>query len=103
MKFSDLRSRSTDPTAPASPAASPVERVEALYQELVEHYGDGDQRELRAAAKLLLVALAQFRAHGGPDWVHLLDEYVALIKTDPAHFERLLQSNRSDPHDGILA
>jgi hypothetical protein len=103
MKFSDLTSRLTDPTSPASPVASPIERVEALYRELVEHYGDGEQRELRAAAKLLLVALVQFRAHGGPDWVRLLDEYVALIKTDPAQFERLLQSNRSEPHDGILA
>lgn len=103
MKAPRLSSRAFDPTSPAPPLASPIERVEALYQDLVQHYGDGDQRELRAAAKLLLVALAQFRAHGGPDWPRLLDEYVALIKTDPTRFEQLLASNRSEPQDGIWA
>lgn len=87
----------------AAADAAPLERVEALYRELVAHYGGGEARELRAAAKLLLVALAKFREHGGPQWKSLLDEYVALIKTNPAKFERMLASNRSEPHDGIWA
>ncbi|WPL15775.1 hypothetical protein Thiowin_00692 [Thiorhodovibrio winogradskyi] len=103
MNSSRLPPHTSNSSSPTSPAASPLERVEALYLELVAHYGDGDQRELRAAAKLLLVALARFRTHGGPDWARLLDEYVVLAKTDPARFERLLSSNRSEPHDGIWA
>jgi hypothetical protein len=72
---------------------SPTDRVEALFHELVAHYGAGDDRELRAAAKLLLVALAKFRAHGGEHWHTLLDEYVNIVKRDPVRFERMLQSN----------
>ncbi len=45
---------------------TPLEKVEAFYVELLEYYGDGDEREIRAAAKLLLVALAKFKEHGGP-------------------------------------
>jgi hypothetical protein len=86
-----------------SAEATPVEQIEALYQTLVAHYGAGEQRELRAAAKLLLVALAKFRHHGGPDWPQLLDEYVQILKTDPARFERMLESNRGTPADGFYA
>jgi hypothetical protein len=82
---------------------TPVERVEALYLELVEHYGDGDQRELRAAAKMLLVALARFREHGGPNWPVLLDEYVDILKHDPQRFQRMLESNRASTPDELLA
>ena len=96
--------RSDSPhSQPVDSHGSPVERVEALYRELVDHYGGGEERELRAAAKLLLVALARFRQHGGPEWARLLDEYVHIIKTDPARFERMLESNRGEPHDGIWA
>ena len=38
---------------------TPLEKVEALYDELVAHYGAGEDKEIRAAAKLLLVALAK--------------------------------------------
>ncbi|MBK5930821.1 hypothetical protein [Halochromatium salexigens] len=81
----------------------PIERVEALYAELVQHYGEGDQRELRAAAKILLVALAKFQEHGGPDWTTLLDEYVDILKRDPKHFQRMLESNRATTPDELLA
>ncbi len=81
----------------------PVERVEALYAELIQHYGDGDQRELRAAAKILLVALAKFREHGGPHWDSLLDEYVDILKQDPRRFQRMLESNRATTPDELLA
>jgi hypothetical protein len=81
----------------------PVERVEALYAELVQHYGEGEQRELRAAAKILLVALAKFREHGGPHWATLLDEYVETLKQDPQRFERMLESNRATTPNELLA
>jgi hypothetical protein len=72
---------------------SPTDRIETLYRELVAHYGQGDDRELRAAAKLLLVALAKFRLHGGRRWEALLDEYVAIAKHDPERFGGMLKSN----------
>ena len=81
----------------------PIERVEALYDELVGHYGDGDQREIRAAAKILLVALSKFREHGGPQWATLLDEYVEILKHDPQRFQRMLESNRATTPDELLA
>ncbi|KAA6184307.1 hypothetical protein F2Q65_12640 [Thiohalocapsa marina] len=82
---------------------TPMERVERLYADLVLHYGEGDQREIRAAAKILLVALAKFREHGGPQWESLLDEYVNALKQDPARFERMLESNRATASDQLLA
>lgn len=75
---------------------TPMERVEELYHALVEHYGDGEEREVRAAAKLLLVALDRLRRHGGPGWGDLVDEYVAAAKHDPDRFARMLLSNRGD-------
>lgn len=85
------------------PETTPLEQVEALYHELVAHYGTGEQCEMRAAAKLLLVALAKFREHGGPDWARILDEYLHVLKTDPARFQRMLESNRSNPPEGFFA
>ena len=82
---------------------TPMERVERLYADLVDHYGEGDKREIRAAAKILLVALAKFREHGGPHWQALLDEYVNALKHDPEQFERMLESNRATSSDQLLA
>lgn len=82
---------------------SPTERVEALFEALTSHYGDGDDRELRAAAKLLLVALDKLRTHGGQHWPSLLDEYVDIVKHDPERFARMLQSNSSSSSDELLA
>lgn len=82
---------------------TPLERVERLYAELVDHYADGDQRELRAAAKILLVALWKFREHGGAQWQSLLDEYVDALKQDPVKFERMLDSNRATSSDELIA
>jgi len=87
----------------AADAKTPMERVEQLYSELVAHYGDGDQRELRAAAKVLLVALSKFREHGGTHWESLLDEYVNALKHDPVKFERMLESNRATSSDQLIA
>ncbi|HUL12222.1 MAG TPA: hypothetical protein VLU73_08650 [Methylococcaceae bacterium] len=74
---------------------TPLEKVEACYDELVAHYGEGEDREIRAAAKLLLVALAKFKEHGGPRGIALVDEYVNLFKYEPEKFESILLSNRS--------
>ena len=80
---------------------TPLERVEILYLELVEHYHEAQDAKLRAAAKLLLVAIAEFKRHGGNDWQRLLDEYVRIAKTEPTRFERMVQGNRTNaarPH-----
>lgn len=73
---------------------TPLEKVEALYEELVAHYESGQDREIRAAAKLLLVALDKFREHGGANWKGLLDEYVNLVKENPDKFAKTLTSQR---------
>ena len=82
---------------------TPLEKAEALYDELVAHYGEGEEREIRAAAKLLLVALAKFKAHGGSRGIALADEYLDLLKHDPDKFERILHSNRSEASGQWLA
>jgi len=82
---------------------TPLEKVEACYDELVAHYGEGEDREIRAAAKLLLVALAKFREHGGGRGNALIDEYLYLFKSDPEKFERILASNRGEGEGHWLA
>jgi hypothetical protein len=50
---------------------TPLEKVEALYQELVAWYGEGSDREIRAASKLLMVALLKLEStgdSGGKEW-----------------------------------
>lgn len=71
-----------------------MERIEALFEELVAHYGEGDDRELRVAAKMLLVALDGFRRHGGSGWPALAREYLGLAVNDPEKFEQVLRANR---------
>ena len=75
---------------------TPLERVEVFYRELVAHYHEAEDAELRAAAKLLLVAIAEFKRYGGADWERLLDEYVEIAKKDPARFERMVRGNRTN-------
>jgi len=82
---------------------TPLEKTETFFDELVAHYSEGDDREIRAASKLMLVALAKFKEHGGPQWINLADEYLNLAKYDPKKFERILQSNRGQPGDSWLA
>jgi hypothetical protein len=82
---------------------TPLEKAEAVFYELVAHYGAAEDRELRAAAKLLLVALDKFRVHGGPEWSALLDEYVELVKRDPEKLERILHGNRGTKDSSLLA
>ncbi len=76
---------------------TPMERVEALFGELVGHYHEARDAELRAAIKLLLVAIAELKQHGGSDWAGVVADYVAIAERDPQRFDRILRSNRSDP------
>ncbi len=78
---------------------TPLEKTEAFFNELVTHYGEGEDREIRAAAKLMLVALAKFKEYGAAHGIDLADEYLNLLKFDPEKFERVMQSNRSHSED----
>jgi len=75
---------------------TPLERVELLYRELVHHYHEADDAELRAATKLLMVAIAELKRHGGPGWKNLLNEYAEIARDDPERFERMLKGNRAN-------
>lgn len=75
---------------------TPVEQIELLCERLAAHYGDGSDRDLRIAAKLLLVALDRFRLHGGPRWSSLVRDYLSIAEYDPDKFDRILASNRSE-------
>ncbi len=78
------------------PDSTPLERIESLCAELTAHYGEGADRELRVAAKLLLVALDQFRRHGGYGWSSQVREYLSIAEYDAETFNAILRANRSD-------
>lgn len=80
----------------ASEETTPLERVEDLYGELVAWYGEGADRELRAASKLLMVALLKLKEHGGFGWQGLVENYLLMIRNDPERFERILDANRGE-------
>lgn len=75
---------------------TPLEKVEALYRELVVSYHEGEKREIRAASKLLMVALLHMKEHGGFGWQGLIEEYVIMLKNDPERFHAMLDSNRGE-------
>ncbi|MEB4593003.1 hypothetical protein VSS37_18630 [Candidatus Thiothrix sp. Deng01] len=75
---------------------TPLEKVEALYRELVVSYHEGDKREIRAATKLLMVALVHLKEHGGFAWQGLIEEYVIMLKNDPERFHNMLDANRGE-------
>lgn len=74
---------------------TPLEKVEALFEELADHYGEAEDREVRAATKLLIVAITRLKAREPDRWIALVEEYLALAKDDPARFERIIRANRS--------
>lgn len=74
---------------------SPLERVEHCHAELLVHYADAEDAELRAAAKLLLVALDKFRRHGGPHWHQRVEEYLLMARDNPQKLDAVLAGNRS--------
>jgi hypothetical protein len=75
---------------------TPMEQIESLCEELVTHYGGGEDRELRVAAKLLMVALDRFRRYGGYEWSNTVQEYVSIAVNDSEKFERILRANRNE-------
>lgn len=75
---------------------TPLEKIEQLYQELSDWYGDADMKQQRIAAKLLLVALDKFAEAEGPNWHSLVMEYIDIAKKDPEKFTRILESNRGE-------
>lgn len=78
---------------------TPMTRIENLFEELVAHYGDGDAKELRVAAKMLMVSLDQFRRHGGYQWPGLVREYLSIAVDDADRFDLMLNANRSGKSD----
>lgn len=75
---------------------TPLEKTENLYKELVEWYGEAEEKEIRAAAKLLIVALQKFSTNGGPHWHSLVIEYINILKYDPEKFQKIIESNRGE-------
>lgn len=74
--------------------SNPLQQVDQLYSQLVAHYGDGEDARIRAASKLLIVALEKFKCHGGPDWVRLVHEYLSLAAENPGKFDRIIRCQR---------
>ena len=75
---------------------TPMEQIESLCDQLASHYGEGEGRELRVAAKMLLVAVDRFRRHGGLGWSNLVREYLEIAEHDPEKFERIINANRGE-------
>ena len=73
---------------------TPLEKVEKLYRELVDWYGTGSDREVRAASKLLMVALLKLKEHGGFGWQGLVEDYLIMLKSDPVRYQKMLEANR---------
>ena len=79
---------------------TPLERVERLYLELVDSYGEGSDREIRAASKLLMVALIKLKEHGGFGWQGMVEDYLLILKNDPQRYARMLDANRGEGKGG---
>jgi hypothetical protein len=79
---------------------TPLEKVEALYEELVDWYGEGADRETRAASKLLMVALVKLKEHGGFGWQGLVEEHLIMLRNDPERYARMLDANRGEERTG---
>ena len=75
---------------------TPLEKAEALYQELVNWYAEGSDREIRAASKLLMVALLKLKEHGGFGWQGMVEDYMLILKNDPERYEKMLDANRGE-------
>ena len=73
---------------------NPLRKAEAFYDKLLAHHGPGKDRDIHAAAKLLLVALDKFRRHGGQEWMSLVTEYITMIKENPEKFDLMMKCQR---------
>ena len=74
---------------------TPFEHAEQVYELLVQHYSDGEDADIRAAAKMLLVVLDRMKQHGGPGWTQLFEEYLNIARYDHEKFDRMIQAQRS--------
>jgi hypothetical protein len=81
---------------------TPLDKVEALYRHLVSSYGEAEDAEVRAATKLLMVALYNLKEHAGVQWHGIVMEYLDILREDPSRFESFMQSNRSDYEEEVL-
>lgn len=75
---------------------TPLEKVEDLYGDLVAWYGEGTDREIRAASKLLMIALLKLKEHGGFGWQGLVEDHLLMIRHDPERYQRMLDANRGE-------
>lgn len=75
---------------------TPLEKIEALYEELLDWYGEADSKQLRVAAKFLLLALEKFSIHGGNNWHELVTEYIDILRKDPEKFQKIIEANRGE-------
>lgn len=80
---------------------TPLQKVEALYQELIDWYGEGADREIRAASKLLMVALLKLKEHGGFGWQGLVENYLLMLNKDPERYRRILEVHRGESKKDI--
>jgi hypothetical protein len=80
---------------------TPLYKVEVLYHHLVQSYEGAKDAEVRAASKLLMVALYNLQANDD-GWYGLVKEYIEIIKEDTARFELFMCHNRSDYKDNVL-
>jgi hypothetical protein len=81
---------------------TPLDKVEVLYRELVYSYGEGSDKEIRAASKLLMVALDEIKRHGGPQWREIVEEYMQILAENPQKYEKILATHRSQFEDEIM-
>lgn len=81
---------------------TPLDKVEILYRDLVHYYAEGSDKEIRAASKLLMVALDALKRHGGPRWREIAEEYMQILAENPQKFEKMLATNRSQFEDKIM-
>lgn len=75
---------------------TPLEKVERLYEELIDWYGEGSDREVRAASKLLLVGLLKMKEHAGFGWQGVVQDYLIMLKNDPERYAKVLEANRGN-------
>jgi hypothetical protein len=77
-------------------AMTPLDKVEVLYNHLLCSYGGAPDAPIRAATKLLIVALHNLQQNAGADWLGIVQEYTDILRQDPEKFEKFLDVNRSD-------
>ena len=75
---------------------TPLDKVELLYQHLVQSYDGAKDAEVRAASKLLMVALHSLKENESENWYGVVKEYIDILQDEPTRFEQFMNCNRSD-------